>query len=217
MEKFRNKYRIASTRLQNWDYGSNAMYFVTICTQGRECYFGNVVDKEMIFSDIGTIAHECWQEIPTHFPYILLGEYKIMPNHVHGIIVIDKPANDEMIGDDGRDGGGRDTDGGRDGRDAINRVSTAKTTPQPLSSDDHSHSGGFAGNKNPMLNDNLSRIIRWYKGRVSFESRNIHADFAWQPRFHDHIIRNGESFQRISDYIRNNPSKWTDDKFYGLG
>ncbi|MEX2403493.1 MAG: hypothetical protein WD625_05130, partial [Balneolales bacterium] len=74
--------------------------------------------------------------------------------------------------------------------------------------------GGFAGNKNPMLHDNLSKIVRWYKGRTSFESRKIHAGFAWQSRFHDHIIRNDESFHRISEYIINNPAKWQEDKFY---
>ncbi len=64
-----------------------------------------------------------------------------------------------------------------------------------------------------MLNDNLSKIIRWYKGRTSFESRKIHADFAWQPRYHDHIIRNDESFQKISEYIKNNPANWSADQF----
>ena len=71
----------------------------------------------------------------------------------------------------------------------------------------------ITGNKNPMLSDGLSKIIRWYKGRVSFESRKIHADFAWHTRFHDHIIRDDEAFHRIKDYIHNNPIKWMDDKF----
>jgi len=73
---------------------------------------------------------------------------------------------------------------------------------------------GFAGNKNPMINDNLSRIFRWYKGRVSFESRKLHANFTWQSRFYEHIVRNDESFHRISNYILNNPSKWTGDKCF---
>jgi len=64
-----------------------------------------------------------------------------------------------------------------------------------------------------MLNENLSRIIRWYKGRVTFESRKIHADFRWQSRFHDHIIRNDESFKNITNYIKNNPTNWKEDKF----
>jgi hypothetical protein len=59
-----------------------------------------------------------------------------------------------------------------------------------------------------MLNENISRIIRWYKGRTTFESRKIHADFAWQSRFHDHIIRDEISFENISAYIKKNPLNW---------
>ena len=73
---------------------------------------------------------------------------------------------------------------------------------------------GFSGEKNPMLNDNISRIIRWYKGRCSFEMRKKHADFEWHSRFHDHIIRNSVEFERIQNYIENNPSNWKEDKFY---
>ena len=64
-----------------------------------------------------------------------------------------------------------------------------------------------------MLCDNLSRIVRWYKGRVSFESHKIDSGFGWQSRFHEHIIRNNESHNRISDYIMNNVECWNDDKF----
>jgi REP element-mobilizing transposase RayT len=71
--------------------------------------------------------------------------------------------------------------------------------------------GGITGNKNPMLHDNLSRILNWYKGRVTFESRKLHADFAWQSRFHDHIIRNDAEYRRIKNYIINNPKNWNDD------
>lgn len=64
--------------------------------------------------------------------------------------------------------------------------------PQPP----HPKIGDFAGNKNPMFHQNISRIIRWYKVRCSFTLRNIHADFAWQSRFHDNIIRDEQSFER---------------------
>jgi len=59
-----------------------------------------------------------------------------------------------------------------------------------------------------MVHQNLSRIIRWYKGRVTFESRKMNLDFAWQPRFYDHIIRNDESYHNIVEYIQFNPEKW---------
>lgn len=64
-----------------------------------------------------------------------------------------------------------------------------------------------------MISENISRIIRWYKGRCSFEIRKIRVDFAWQPRFHDHIIRNRLEYERISEYIMTNPSNWQEDKF----
>ena len=88
--KFQNKYRISSTRLKKWDYGWNAPYFVTICTKNMEHYFGKIVDGEMRLSDIGGIAQQCWCEIPDHFPFVILDAFVIMPNHVHGIIIINK-------------------------------------------------------------------------------------------------------------------------------
>jgi len=185
-EKFKGKYRIESARLQNWDYASSGLYFITICTADRQHFFGEVEGGVMQLSEIGEIAKEHWCEIPGNFPFADLNEFVVMPNHIHGIIVINN-AKDVI-----------------DGRDAINRVSTNDNTQMH---------GGVTGPNNPMLSDNLSRIIRWYKGRVTFETRKIHADFMWQSRFHDHIIRNNESYCRIRDYIRNNPSTWDEDKF----
>jgi REP element-mobilizing transposase RayT len=122
-----------------------------------------------------------------------------MPNHIHGIIFIEK-SNDVAIG-------GNDAVG----RDAINRVSTSSDAG--TSSDAVKCVGGITGDKNPMLCDNLSRIVRWYKGRVSFESHKIYSDFGWQSRFHEHIIRNSKSHNRISDYIIKNAELWDEDKF----
>ncbi|MCF6319197.1 MAG: hypothetical protein L3J83_07965 [Proteobacteria bacterium] len=87
--------------------------------------------------------------------------------------------------------------------DAINRASTrvAKNT------------GGFAGNNNPMLNNNISKIVRWYKGRVTFEIRKTNPNFSWQTNYHDHIIRHEKSYLEISEYINNNPLKWSLDRF----
>ena len=253
MKKFAGKYRIPSARAPWWDYANDGAYFVTICTAHRECCFGDVADGKMHFSTLGQIANNIWEEIPRQFPYAELGEYQVMPNHVHGIIVIN----------------------GNSGRDAINRVSTprnaetnapiAKTTASIAETDasiaetdasiaettasiaetdasiaetnapiakttasiaetDASIAetdaynadetpGGITGNNNPMLNDNLSRILRWYKGRVTFECHQTDAKFGWQERFYDIIIRDTASYHRISEYIINNPAKWDTDKF----
>lgn len=204
MKKFAGKYRIPSARAPWWDYANDGAYFVTICTAHRECCFGDVADGKMHFSTLGQIANNIWEEIPRQFPYAELGEYQVMPNHVHGIIVIN----------------------GNSGRDAINRVSTPRNaetnapiaeTTAPTAETDASNAdetpGGITGNNNPMLNDNLSRILRWYKGRVTFECHQTDAKFGWQERFYDIIIRDTASYHRISEYIINNPAKWDTDKF----
>ena len=89
MDKFKNKYRIASARAQWWNYGWDAAYFLTINTKNRQQYFGQIIDDEMILSHAGKIADLCWREIPDHAENIELGVYVIMPNHVHGILILD--------------------------------------------------------------------------------------------------------------------------------
>ena len=87
-DKYQNKYRIQSSRLQNWDYGWNAVYFITICTNNRECYFGEIVDGKMKLSNIGEIANVFWYEIPSHFQFVKLDAFVVMPNHIHGILIL---------------------------------------------------------------------------------------------------------------------------------
>lgn len=98
MGKFKGKYRVPSARWATWDYGRNAAYFVTICIADRTHDFGQVVNGEMILTPLGQSAADCWEAIPDHFPFVVLDGFVVMPNHVHGIIIIDKP--------DGGGGGG---------------------------------------------------------------------------------------------------------------
>jgi putative transposase len=213
--KFQNKYRIPSARASWWDYGRNAAYFVTICTQSRVCYFGDIMETQLILSPLGKIAQSCWNEIPQHFPYVQLDSFVVMPNHVHGIIIINKSNNANDLMDNATENVTvADNANMVTGTDVETRLIASLQSSKQQSSGQQKTIGGFAGNKNPMLNNNLSRVIRWYKGRITFESHKIHADFAWQPRYYEHIIRNDQSYQKISDYIINNPVKWDDDKLY---
>ncbi len=88
MGLYRNRYRKDSTRLKDGDYSSSGYYFVTICTKNQECSFGDVKDGKVRLTRIGEAAKEYWQEILEHFKNVKLDEYVVMPNHVHGIIVI---------------------------------------------------------------------------------------------------------------------------------
>ena len=94
-EKFQNKYTTKSTRLKNHNYTQNGLYFVTICTQDKEYFFGEIKNGEMVLNDIGKIAHQFWQEIPQHFPFVNLDQFVVMPDHVHGILEINKNALNE--------------------------------------------------------------------------------------------------------------------------
>lgn len=95
MEKYRNKYRIPSTRLQHYDYGSQGLYFITICTKNHIRFFGDIVDTgngpSLRPTTIGRIAMEYWKEIPHHYPYVILDEYVVMPDHMHGILAFNTP------------------------------------------------------------------------------------------------------------------------------
>ena len=86
--KFKNKYRISSVRLQTWDYSNNGAYFITICTQNRHHFFGYIQNQEMQLSKIGKLAEQFWHEIPNHFPMVELGNFVVMPNHIHLLIVL---------------------------------------------------------------------------------------------------------------------------------
>ncbi|TAJ12561.1 transposase [Marinilabiliaceae bacterium JC017] len=75
-------------RLRNYDYASPGWYFVTICTKNRAYHFGEIRNKQMVYTPIGKQARLCWEEIPQHFPQVKLGVFVVMPNHVHGVLGI---------------------------------------------------------------------------------------------------------------------------------
>jgi putative transposase len=160
-----------------------------ICTQNREHFFGRVENGVMELSDAGRLVERIWDLMPEQFPNISLGAFVVMPNHVHGIVFVD------VVG----------------GKNAINRVGGTNPINRVSTDDDI---GGFAGENNPMLYNGIAKAIRCFKGRYTFEIKSSIPHFAWQARFHDHIIRNEEAFLNIWNYIENNPKKWKEDLFY---
>jgi len=174
-----------SIRLKGYDYSQAGLYFITICCQDRECFFGEIKNGEMMLNDIGNIANQCWMEIPNHFANVVLHEHIIMPNHVHGIIELTNDANDA---------------GTSHGMSLPQQTSTPKSNINQFGKP-------ISGSVSIIINQYKSTIKRWC-------NKNGHKYFKWQSRFHDHIIRNEQSYQTISEYIINNPFKWKDDNFF---
>ena len=174
-----------SIRLKGYDYTQAGLYFITICCQNRECLFGNIINGEMILNDAGNIAKECWLAIPNHFPNVVLHEFVIMPNHIHGIIEL----KTKSVG--------------------------AENFPPHISMGVNDSMG--ANDDSPLRSPSktIGSMVRGYKiGVTKWMRQNTDVYDVWQRNYWEHIIRDEQSYQRISEYIINNPKNWNNDKFY---
>jgi putative transposase len=180
-------------RLKDYDYSSPGEYFVTICSQDKICLFGHIVKEEMQLSIIGDIAQRCWLEIPNHFPNVELDAFVVMPNHIHGIIIIQDSRRDVVL-----------------------------NVPESSDPENHSVHENNNPTSDVQLNvptrfsprrGTLSVIIRTFKGAVTLGCRRRgFSDFNWQPRFYEHIVRDDKDLNIIRDYIANNPIQWASDE-----
>lgn len=220
---FQNKYRIKSARCCNWDYGSNAIYFITICTASRVQYFGRIMNNEMILSDAGKIVKKFWLEIPDHFEFVELDEFVIMPDHIHGLIIINKNKNHQAYCKNNENvANGNNFTDIIETRQCLVSMGNQMNMNHQMNMDDkinlhnkiktinkNQKSIGSERFRNPGKN-NLSSIIGSFK---SVCTKQIHVQFpkmhfAWQSRFHDHIVRNDNEYMRIKHYIILNPKNW---------
>ena len=198
MTLFKNKYRVESTRLQHWDYSSDGAYFVTICTKDRKELFGEIRNGIMGLNEMGNAAAICWQNISSHFPFVELDDWVVMPNHVHGVIIINKQNN------------------------AQTTTVTVPSVPSVETQNFASLRGERGGRNNGFDNlnankfgpqsKNLASIMRGFKIGVTKYAKSNNIDFKWQARYYDHIIRDENELNRICEYIQNNPWKWEQDR-----
>jgi len=163
--------------------------------------------EKMDLSEQGKMANQYWLEIPHHFSFVFLDEFVVMPNHLHGIIIIDKPGNnniDNVTGDD---------------FDVINISDISDVeTGMPylynnnltnLNHQNHPHNRFRNQGKNT-----ISAMVGSFKSAVTKWCNENNLPFGWQSRFHDHIIWDNDEFHRIKNYIINNPVNWEQDKFF---
>ena len=170
----------------SWHDYSGADYFVTFCTKNRELYFGYVVDGQMALSEIGQWAvTQIEQTAIIRQNDVEIPMYVVMPNHIHLIVVSNRVVPC---------------------RDASN--ASAKSDSVDIS-DACSASLRFG-----PQSGNLPSVVRGIKSAVTKYAIEHDIPFAWQSRYHDHIVRNQLEMNRIADYIENNPMRWELDRFY---
>ena len=153
----------------------------------------------MQLSEIGKIAETEWVKTVEIRPdmNLELGKFVVMPNHMHGIILIGK--NEYNSSDDGDKR-----------RHAMHCFSTTDGTNETSDSNESKKCVNQFGPQSK----NLGSILRGYKSAVTSLARKQNIQFDWQARFHDHIIRSMDEYYRISNYILNNPANWQQDRFY---
>ena len=171
-------------RMYDYDYRNPGGYFFTINSWHKRNVFSQVVKGDLSLCDQGKIIEACWLQLPKHFNNIDLGIFVIMPNHFHGILII----NYSMVGS----------------KHASNLPNSDRNLPIPSPKPD------FKEKKKGAKAGSLSAIIQSFK---SASTKLIHKnlgtnDHIWQRSFYDHIIRNEFEFQKIHDYIVNNPYNW---------
>ncbi|AFM05242.1 transposase [Bernardetia litoralis DSM 6794] len=218
MAKFKGKYRSESHRLKGWDYSSEAVYFITFCVQDFECLFGsviNIVDKHshaknieinnneihnnesvrMDLNQFGQIVEEEIQKSIEIRKNWIFHEWVVMPNHVHMLIEIELNDN--------------------------NSVQTHRSASQDdkKNQDNAIHGNTIHNSESLQLHrqpNSISSFIGIFKTVVTKkinELRNAKGERIWQRNYHDHIVRNYQSFQNIANYIDQNPQRWYEDRF----
>jgi len=188
---YRSKdYRRQTLRLRNWDYRNRAWYFVTICTHERRHLFDNPV--------LAAVAEAAWRRIPTH-PHaagIVLDEWVLMPNHLHGLLVLPGKSAETEEGDQHR---------------PLAQLPAIPVSPLLVEAPEEP----FASFGKGSPPSSLSAIVGNYKSVVSRRIGAIMrfpAHQVWQRGFYERIIRSEQELERVRRYIQENPARWAEDR-----
>jgi len=189
-----------SIRLQGYDYSQNGAYFITLCAQDRKPIFGKIVNGEMQLSQFGIIVRDEWLKTSEMRKNIEMDEFIVMPNHFHGIIVID-------------DGGWArlEMNGAADLGTGTESTGTVHRAPTPA----------IERFGKPTSNT-IPTIIRGFKAAVTKQINTIQINAGvynmperiWQKNYYEHVIRSEASLNKIREYIMSNPLNWIEDDLF---
>jgi len=187
MSLYKNIYRIESHRLKGWDYANSGCYFLTLCTQNRLHLFGNIKNGKIVLSKFGQIIYDEWYKSFEMRDELFAGEFVVMPNHIHGIVILD--AHDPVVETHGR-------------------ASLQQEPPLLLKRTPKSISSFVAGFKSATICEIDNYIDLNQLDIEKFNQKNR----LWQRNYWDRVIRNEKEYERIAEYIYTNPVNWVNDK-----
>ena len=184
MSKFdAQKYHRRTIRLKGYDYSQPGTYFITLVTLQREPLFGEIVNSEMRLNPLGKLVEKCWLTISIHFPLARLEEFVIMPNHLHGIILLCT------------------------GEAFAGNAFILPINPKPADASPQPPIRTKSGSLGAIIQNFKSVGTRLANSRYFNPGNTL-----WQRNYYDHIIRNEAELTRIRQYIRTNPLQWEIDQ-----
>jgi putative transposase len=227
----KNIHHRRSIRLKGYDYSQAGLYFITICVQDRKCLFGEIVDGEMILNDAGKMADNEWVKIPERFTNVQLHEYIVMPNHFHAVmeivgatlVVAQNTHTNPVAQNTHTNPVAQNTHTNPVAQNTHTNPVAQNETVDPDNETVDNEKGqpqGIAPTAKPKtVGDMVGAFqsiatVEYIRGVKQLGWQTFNGKL-WQRNYYEHIIRDEQSYQRISDYIINNPKNWKDDKFYG--
>ncbi|HMB15480.1 MAG TPA: transposase [Pelovirga sp.] len=184
-------HRRRSIRLRDFDYTHVGAYFMTICAWQRECLFGEMVDGVLRLNVFGEIVQKCWVDMPNHFPNVELDVFTVMPNHVHGIIMINDPVGERHASPD-----------------------------FPIRIMTQAGANGRATHASPLrgagpIPRSIGAMVGAFKSAVTKHinhQRNNPGAPVWQRNYYERVIRDEAELHAVRQYINDNPIKWAEDE-----
>jgi REP element-mobilizing transposase RayT len=192
-----------SIRLTGYDYSQCGYYFITVCTQQRQCLFGEIEKGRMVLNDAGQMIGRWWNELKNKYANIEIDEYVVMPNHCHGIINIIGTAVGANVGAD-------------------LYVCPDNNLGEQLGKGVHAGSPLQSVGADRCVCPPIYTMVQWFKTMTTNEYiRNVKQNHwepfdgkLWQRNYYEQIVRDETSLRRIREYIVNNPCQWQQDKLF---
>lgn len=201
-----------------WHDYNSGIYFVTICSKDKQHIFGKIKDSIMILSDIGKIVERCILDISNHHTNVELWNYVVMPNHIHMVINVGTqpaPVGTRYIASEQATPppvGTRYIASAQPMQTAGRNMGCLRAPRHGEPCEDFHHNSSLA----VVVGTFKAAVTRLMRTRciASLQQRQQQIQTVWQPRYHEHIIRNQRAFENIMNYVDTNIEKWSHDCFY---